>query len=124
MTDSTEPRRGEIWLASFGAARRGEPGKNRPALVVSVDELLGVAEHELVVVVPLSSSVAPSRLRPPVKPGSGIDNDSAAVCRAIRGVARSRLLRRLGEASGGTLAEVEAALVTVLGLEQLVPPSG
>jgi hypothetical protein len=24
MTASTEPRRGEIWLVSFGAARRGE----------------------------------------------------------------------------------------------------
>jgi len=117
VTESTEPRRGEIWLASFGAARRGEPGKNRPALVVSVDELLVGAEHELIVVVPLSSSLASSRLRPPVVPGSGIDNDSAAVCRAVRGIARSRLLRRLGEAGAETLAEVDAALATVLGLE-------
>lgn len=118
MTESTEPRRGEIWLASFGAARRGEPGKNRPALVVSADELLVGAEHELVVVVPLSSSVARSSLRPPIDPRSGIDNDSAAVCRAVRGIARSRLLHRLGEAGAETLAEVEAALATVLGLEQ------
>lgn len=124
MTGSTEPRRGEIWLTSFGAARRGEPGKNRPALVVSVEELLVGAEHELIVVVPLSSSVTPSRLRPQLGPSSGIDNDSAAVCRALRGVARSRLLRRLGEASDETLAEVEAALATVLGLEQPVAPSG
>ena len=28
---SIEPRRGEVWLVSFGAARPGEPGKNRPA---------------------------------------------------------------------------------------------
>ena len=118
MTGSAEPRRGEIWLASFGAARRGEPGKNRPALVVSVDELLVGVEHELIVVVPLSSSVAPSRLRPQIGPSSGIDKDSAAVSRAIRAIARSRLLRRLGEASSETLAEVDAALMTVLGLER------
>jgi mRNA interferase MazF len=116
VTASTEPRRGEIWLTSFGAARRGEPGKNRPALVVSVDELLVGAEHELIVVVPLSSSVAPSRLRPTIDPSSGIDDDSAAVCRAVRGVARSRLLRRLGEMSADTLAEVETALAIILGL--------
>lgn len=123
MTESTEPRRGEIWLTSFGAARRGEPGKNRPALVVSVGELLVGAEHELIVVVPLSSSVAPSRLRPPIDPSSGIDNDSAAVCRAVRGIARSRLLRRLGTANADTLAEVEAALATILGLQEPVASS-
>lgn len=118
MTESTEPRRGEIWLTSFGAARRGEPGKNRPALVVSVDELLVGAENELIVVVPLSSSVAPSRLRPSFDPSSGIEKDSAAVCRAVRGIARSRLLRRLGEASADTLTEAEAALAIVLGLDE------
>lgn len=118
MTESTEPRRGEIWLTSFGAARRGEPGKNRPALVLSVNELLVGAENELIVVVPLSSSVAPSPLRPSIDPSSGIDKDSVAVCRAVRGIARSRLLRRLGEASADTLTEAEAALATVLGFEE------
>ncbi|MEX2447884.1 MAG: type II toxin-antitoxin system PemK/MazF family toxin [Solirubrobacterales bacterium] len=118
MTESSEPRRGEIWLASLGVARRGEPGKNRPVVVLSDEELLIGDSGELIVVVPLSSSVAPSRLRPPIDPSSGIDSDSAAVCRAVRGIARARLLRRLGEASAETLAEVEAALVTVLGLEQ------
>ncbi len=118
MTGSTEPRRGEIWLVSLGAARRGEPGKNRPAIVVSVDDLLAGADHELIVVVPLSSSLPPSALRPRLGPESGIDADSVAIPRGIRGVARRRLLRRLGEVSTETLAEVEASLGTVLGLEQ------
>jgi len=118
VTESTEPRRGEIWLASLGAARRGEPGKNRPALVLSDDELLIGDPGELIVVIPLSSSVAPSRLRPLVDSSSGIDNDSAAVCRAVRGIARSRLLRRLGKVSAETLPEVEVALATVLGLDR------
>lgn len=123
MTESTDPRRGEIWLASLGAARRGEPGKNRPVMVLSSEELLIGDPGELIVVVPLSSSVAPSRLRPPVDPSSGIDNDSAAVCRAVRGIARSRLLRRLGAASPETLAEVEDVLVTILGLDRPAAPS-
>lgn len=117
-TASTEPpRRGEIWLVSLGAARRGEPGKNRPAVVISADELLAGTEDELIVVVPLSSSRSPSRLRPPVAPTAGIDTESAAIPRAIRAVSRRRLLRRLGELEPATLAAVEQSLATVLALD-------
>ena len=118
MTESTDPRRGEIWLASFGAARRGEPGKNRPAIVVSVDDLLVGVEHELIAVVPLSSSLPRSAMRPRVGSEAGIDAQSVAIPRGVRGIARSRLLRRVGEASSETLAEVEVVLATVLGLEK------
>lgn len=123
MTESIEPRRGEIWLVSLGAARRGEPGKNRPAIVVSVDDLLVGVNHELIVVVPLSSSLPQSALRPQLGPEAGIDADSVAIPRAIRGVSRPRLLRRLGTASPETLAEVEDALVTILGLDRPAAPS-
>jgi mRNA interferase MazF len=117
---STEPRRGEIWLTSFGAVRAGEPGKNRPAVVVSVDELSAGLERDLYVVVPLSASLAPSPLRPPVSLVDGIDELSAAICRGIRAVARPRLLRRLGEAGPETMDDVRRALVLILGLEAAV----
>ena len=114
---STEPRRGEIWLASLGAARKAEPGKNRPAIVVSVDEIATGLEDELIVVVPLSSSRATSPLRPRVSPDEGIERASVAVCRGVRAVARKRLLRRLGEAKADTLHEVEQALGMILGID-------
>ena len=112
---STDLRRGDIWLVSFGAAKRGEPGKNRPAIVVSADELLTGDEDELIVVVPLSSSRARSHLRPVVSPDEGIDARSVAICRGIRAVARSRLLRPVGRAQPETLAAVDEALAVVLG---------
>jgi len=112
--ESTNPRRGEIWLAALGAGRRGEPEKNRPVVVLSADELLLGKGDELIVVVPFSSSVTPSLLRPSIDPNTGIDNPSAAVCRAIRGVARSRLLRRLGETDAEKMAEIERAVGLVL----------
>jgi mRNA interferase MazF len=121
VTASPEPHRGEIWLVSFGAARHGEPGKNRPALVLSADELLGGGDHELVVVVPLSSSVPRSALRPKLGPETGIDVDSVAIPRAIRGLARRRLLRRLGRVDTETLAKVERALAIVLSLDRPDP---
>jgi mRNA interferase MazF len=114
---SAEPRRGEIWLVSLGAARRGEPGKNRPAIVVSVDEISAGVEHELFVVVPVSSSRAPSLLRPKVSSDEGIDGDSAAICRGVRAVSRPRLLRAIGRLQPQTLREVERALAMILGID-------
>jgi mRNA interferase MazF len=123
VTASAEaPGRGEIWLVSLGAARKGEPGKNRPAVVVSADELVTGLDDELIVVVPLSSSRAPSKLRPPVTPESGIDAESAAIPRAIRAVSRQRLLRRVGALDPETMAAVEQALATVLALDRSVSP--
>jgi len=116
---STEPRRGEIWLVSLGAARKGEPGKTRPAIVVSVDEMLTGVEDELLVVVPLSSSRATSPLRPVVSPADGIDTQSSAICRGVRAVTRTRLLRPIGNATPKTLSEVERALAMILGIEGL-----
>jgi mRNA interferase MazF len=114
---STEPRRGEVWLVSFGAGREGEPAKNRPAIVISVDDLNADARRsDLIVVVPLSSSRAQSALRPWVPRDAGIDRDSRAICRAVRSVARLRLLHRLGAVSPELLAEIESALSLILGL--------
>lgn len=114
---STEPRRGEIWLVSLGAARKGEPGKNRPAIVVSVDEISTESEDELIVVVPLSSSRTASPLRPEVSPDEGIERASVAVCRGIRAVTRKRLLRQVGRVNPEILREVEQALRMILGVE-------
>lgn len=115
--ESTEPHRGEIWLVSLGNARRGEPGKNRPAIVVSVDEILAGVDDELVVIVPLSSSRSPSPLRPTVSPAEGIDTESSAICRGVRAVTRTRLLQHIGNARAETLGQIEHALVTILGLD-------
>jgi mRNA interferase MazF len=114
---SIEPRRGDIWLVSLGAGRDGEPAKNRPAIVISVDGLnADAAESDLIVVVPLSSSRARSALRPELPPGEGIDRDSRAICRAVRSVPRSRLLHRLGAVTPEPLAEIERVLSLILGL--------
>lgn len=118
---STEPRRGEVWLVSFGAGRPGEPGKNRPAVVVSVDRIIAGPSVEPIVVVPLSSSSTPSALRPEVRDVEGVDRPSHAIPRAVRGVARSRLLRGLGTLPPAKLAEIERALTLILGLTSAAP---
>jgi mRNA interferase MazF len=114
---STEPRRGEVWLTSFGAARPGEPGKHRPAIVVSADRIIVGLPQEPIVVVPLSSSLPPSPLRPEVSDVEVVERPSCAVCGAVRGMARSRLLRRLGTVTPATLADVERVLALILVLD-------
>lgn len=116
MTALTEPRRGELWLVAFGAARAGEPGKHRPAIVVSADELLTGLDDELVVVVPVSSSRSRTPLRPPISPDEGVDVDSVAVCRGIRALSRARLVQRLGVIETTTMRDIESALAHVLGI--------
>jgi len=105
-----------VWLVVFGAARPGELGKNRPAIVVTADSLSMGSVADLIVVVPLSSSSAPSMLRPAVQDVEGVDRPSCAMPRSVRGVARSRLLRRLGTLPPEKLAEIERALALILGL--------
>jgi mRNA interferase MazF len=111
-----EPRRGELWLVALGAARTGEPGKHRPAVVVSVDEILADIDDELVVVVPVSSSRSGSPLRPRILPSEGVDTESVAICRGIRAVARNRLLERLGTLAPDTIRQIERALALILGI--------
>ncbi|MGC0250360.1 type II toxin-antitoxin system PemK/MazF family toxin [Pseudactinotalea sp. Z1748] len=115
MASPEAPRRGEVWLVSLGARREGEPGKTRPAVVVSTDALRSAAPRELIVVVPLSSSSTPSALRIEVEPGvSGLDQPSRAMCRAIRSVAATRMERRLGWVLDTQMRQIEAALALIL----------
>lgn len=112
-----EPRRGEIWLVALGAARAGEPGKHRPAVVVSVDDILTGLDDELIVVVPVSSSVAHNPLRPHISPDEGVDAEGVAVCRGIRAIARSRLLQRLGNVTPDTMHHIDRGLALILGIQ-------
>jgi len=89
-------------------------------MVISVDKLLTGSDEDLIAVVPLSSSRTGSLLRPKIPASTGIDAESVAIPRAVRAIARKRLLRPLGTADPETLAEIEDALATVLGLDRLL----
>jgi mRNA interferase MazF len=110
------PSRGEIWLASLGSARPGEPGKTRPVLVLTPDAILTTSDRDLVAVVPISSSVPATRLNPVLRAGSGLEQKSVAVVRSVRSLARARLLKQLGNVSRREQFEVDQALMVSLGL--------
>lgn len=122
MVLADAPHRGEIWLVALGAGRSGEPAKTRPAVVVSADALNTGGSAERIVVVPLTSSLAPSALRIEIEPSAGLDRPSRAVCRAVRAVVAARFVRRVGGITDADLRRIEGALALTLGFERDTVP--
>lgn len=116
MAGTSSPKRGEIWLVRLGAAGIGEPGKNRPAIVVQADQFGPYDDSDLIVVVPLSASRSPLPHRPAIPPSAGLDRPCVAVTRSLRGVSRARLLRHLATVDDQTLGAVTFALGRILGV--------
>ena len=110
------PRRGEVWLVTLAPTVGHEQTGRRPAIVISED-VFNSGPAELVVVLPITSTLRPIpsqvRLSPP---DGGLNRESAVLCEAIRSVSRSRLVRRLGPVSTARLRLVEDALRILLSL--------
>ena len=109
------PRHGEIWLAALGAARKGEIGKTRPVIVVSLDHLRSGTPWDLVSVVPLSASRTTTPLRPMVKAIDQLERDSVALCFAVRSISVTRFLTRLGVVPGHVMLQIGTARAAIEG---------
>jgi mRNA interferase MazF len=116
MSSTETPKRGELWLATLGAARPGELGKTRPVLILTPGELSTDSPRDLVSIVPVSSSAGAAPLRPRIHAGGSLDEGSVVVVKAVRGVARRRLVRPIGRATENEQAAVDAAILLTLGL--------
>jgi len=114
------PSRGEIWLVAFGAARKGEIGKTRPALVLSLDELQNGSPFDLITCVPLTTheSGGTSPLVPLLPAGDGLDQPSRVLSYAPRALVRSRFLRRLGRVSPSAMGQVMRARALIEGWDE------
>jgi mRNA-degrading endonuclease toxin of MazEF toxin-antitoxin module len=87
-------------------------------VIVSIDALRTGSERDLYTVVPISATEPRSQMRPQIYPGdAGVERPSVAVPRAVRSVARARLLRHMGSIPAETLLAIEGALTIILGLD-------
>jgi len=106
------PERGEIWWVALDPTLGSEIRKTRPCIVVSVKILN--ERRRTVIVVPLSSSSAPS---PPILIPITCDGRPAvAVSDQIRAVAKERLRSRLGVVGDDEMAGLEDALRQIMQL--------
>lgn len=91
---SGPPAQGEIWYVNLDPAEGQEQAGDRPALVVSVDELNRTG---LSMVVPGTTREKhyPGRVRIPAGVG-GLPRDTWFLCDQLRTIDRRRLRRRVG----------------------------
>jgi len=117
LSTVNSPSRGEVWLVAFGAARKGEIGKTRPAVVVSVDDLRRGSPYDRITVVPCTTSPrqSPTVLQPLVPASAGLARDSVVLCDAPRSFVPSRFVRRLGTVSDDTLNAIIQARALIEG---------
>ena len=111
-------RRGEIWWAALGRPTGSEPGYRRPVVVLQTNEF-NESPIRTVVVVSLTSNLrlarAPGNLRCG-KRETGLSKPSVINVSQMATVDKSRLLERVGELPGRSLAKVEDGVRLVLGL--------
>jgi len=111
------PDRGEIWLADLSPVRGREQAGRRPVLVVSA-AAFNRSRADLVVVIPITSTLRPIPWHVVVHPPEGgLTNPSALLCEAVRSVSKERLLKRWGTVAGGTMDQVEDRLRVLLELK-------
>lgn len=108
--------RGDIWLADLNPVRGHEQAGRRPVLVVSVDPF-NQSRADLVVVIPITSTLRGIPFHVVVKPPEGgLTSASGLLCDAVRSVSKDRLLTRWGSVLPATMATVEDRLRVLMGL--------
>ena len=110
-----DPHHGQVWLAALGVARKGEIGKTRPVIVVSVDQVRSGSPYDLVAVVPLSASRTARLLRPRIPAMERLKEDSVALCDAVQSIALTRFKEQLATLPSDLMTEIQAARATFEG---------
>ena len=106
------PRRGEVWLVSFGSSIGGEIQKTRPAVIVSNDTANALLNR--IQLVPVSSQV--SRLYPAEAYVLINGERRKAMADQLTTASKQRLLRVVGVLSTEDLTGVIRAVCVQLGI--------
>lgn len=110
------PARGEVWLADLSPTRGHEQAGRRPVLIISED-LFNRGPADLVVVLPMTSTLRPIPSHVPITPPEGgVRQATAVLCEAVRSISRDRLVARWGAVGPGTMDAVEDSLRILLRL--------
>ena len=108
--------RGELWVGNLSPTVGRKQAGVRPLLIVSADTY-NSGPSQLVVVVPLTSSLRDLPFRVRVNPPEGgLRLPSDVLCDQVRAVAKARLTSAIGHISQETLAAVEERLRSLFDL--------
>lgn len=110
------PSRSDVWLVDLNRPQGHEQGGVRPALVIPTDGF-NHGRSGMTVVLPITSVNKRIPFHVAVHPPEGgLSQISYLKCEDVRAVSTTRLRRRLGAVSPGTLAAVVDLLRAILEL--------
>lgn len=108
------PLRGEVWDMRLDPIEGHEQGGTRPCLVVSNNHL-NQSRAEIVIVVPISSTIRPIPSHIAITPPEGgLVTRSDIMCEHVRSVSTNRLIRHRGDVNRDTILVVERVLCRLL----------
>jgi mRNA interferase MazF len=102
-----------LWTASGGPDYAGKP---RPVLIIQADGFDATASVLVCLITSAQDDVPHARPKLAPTASNGLLVPSRAMANKLTAVPRSRLGRRIGRLEPAALAEVERALLVVLGL--------
>jgi len=119
-TNTPIPRRGEVWLVNFDPTLGVEIKKTRPAVVVSSN---AIGQLPLKLIPPVTDwkpyfngNLWHVRINPDST--NGLVKVSAIDTLQLRGADMQRFIRKLGQVSETTMAEIAAAVAAVVEYQQ------
>ena len=119
-TNTPIPRRGEVWLVNFDPTLGVEIKKTRPAVVVSSN---AIGQLPLKLIAPITDwkpyfngNLWHVRINPDST--NGLVKVSAIDTLQLRGADMQRFIRKLGQVSETTMAEIAAAVAAVVEYQQ------
>lgn len=111
-------KRGEVWIVNFNPGFGTELHKNRPALLISANQIN--QHHPRVIVIPISTkNYSGPHVVKIISKNAGLDRQSLVLPVEIRAVDKKRLIKKIGMLSKTEIKEAEEALKLVLGMIEL-----
>lgn len=100
----------DVWMVNLSPVHGHEQGGDRPALIVSHDEL-NSSPSGLVTVVPVTSTIRGLPLHIVMPKGTaGLTIDSVALCDQVRTISKTRMRRKIGTVPQDVMVQIEDRL--------------
>ena len=116
MTDQL--KRGEVWLANLDPTQGSEQAGVRPVIIFQNDIVSQFSTTTIAIPLTTNQRRALLPICMLIKQGDGgLSQDSVALCFQIRVMDKTRLIRRLGQLSAGTIAQLEGVVLVTLGYD-------
>lgn len=116
MTDQL--KRGEVWFANLDPTQGSEQAGARPVIIFQNDIVSQFSTTTITIPLTTNQRRASLPICMLIKQGEGgLSQDSVALCFQIRVLDKARLIRRLGQLSAETVAQLEEVVLLTLGYE-------